>query len=101
MNEGGRCKACDVDGGCFCDVDIYSLLKRVQRTEQDVRELRREIAELKEECAKRWTVVCKHCDKAATRDATQVCQACRQDFMEHHEMSQFSVMRVIEMEEIK
>lgn len=97
MSEEGRCKACGVDGGCFCDIDIYSMLKRVQRAEQDVRELRREIAELKEECAKRWTVVCKHCDKAAT----QVCQACRQDFMEHHEMSQFSMTRLIEMEEIK
>ena len=70
------------------------LLKRVQQLEQELREL-------KEECARRWTVVCNHCGKVATRDASRVCQACRQDFMERHETSSFSMTRRIEMEEIK
>jgi hypothetical protein len=101
MSEEGRCKACGVDGGCFCDIDIYTMLKRVQRAEQDVRELRREIAGLKEECAKRCTDPCNHCGKVATQEASRVCHACRQGFMKLHETSPFSATRRIEMEEIK
>jgi hypothetical protein len=92
MSEGG---VCSVDRGCDCeDVDMYSLLKRVSQLEQ-------ELHELKQECAKRWTVSCKFCAKVATQDSTGVCQVCRHKFMEHFETSAFAMVQRLEMEEIK